>query len=86
VHKSVHLHIRYAPLADILCDLANCVSATPPDDALQMTPEGEVSRLHELFREYLPGKPGPRISPRASRSRGPEAARLPAIVNAAMPR
>jgi hypothetical protein len=73
VHKSVHLHIRYAPLADILCDLANCVSATPPDDALQMTPEGEVSRLHELFREY------PRISPRASRSRGAEAARPPRL-------
>jgi hypothetical protein len=55
VHKSVHLHIRYARFADILCGLADAVSATPPDDASQMAPAGEVLRLHEPFREYLRG-------------------------------
>ena len=31
--KSVHMHIHYALFADILRDLANTVSAMPPEDA-----------------------------------------------------
>jgi hypothetical protein len=48
VRKSVHLHIRYARSADILCDLASAVSAKPPDDVSRMTPADEVSRLHAV--------------------------------------
>jgi hypothetical protein len=59
VHKSVHLHIRYARFADILCDLATTVSAMPPDNASQMPPEGEVLWLHEPFREYSRGESKP---------------------------
>jgi hypothetical protein len=58
VHKSVHLHIRHARFADILCDVTS-VSAMPPDDASPMTPEGEVLRLHEPFREYSRGESKP---------------------------